>query len=74
MADGTQQQGGVGGGVSGGQGQTPYQSGYFSKGSYSLPNNPLGLQGIDPYSYNGALVSKGGNYIPLTDDFSAFRK
>jgi len=56
------------------QGQNPYQSGYFSKGSYSLPNNPLGLQGIDPYSYNGALVSKGGNYIPITNDFSAFRK
>ena len=29
---------------------------------------------IDPYSYNGALVSKGGNYIPITSDFSAFAK
>ena len=52
----------------------PYQSGYYSQGTYNLPNNPLGVQGIDPYSYNGALVSKGGNYIPITDDFSSFRK
>jgi hypothetical protein len=29
---------------------------------------------IDPYSYNGALVSKGGNYMPVTTDFSAFGK
>jgi len=47
---------------------------YQSQGTYNLPNNPLGIKGIDPYSYNGALVSKGGNYIPITDDFSAFRK
>ena len=55
-------------------GQNVYQSGYFSTGTYTLPNNPLGLQGIDPYSYNGALVSKGGNYMPVTSDFSSFRK
>ena len=29
---------------------------------------------IDPYSYNGALVSKPSNYIPVTADFSAFAK
>jgi hypothetical protein len=29
---------------------------------------------IDPYSYNGALVAKGSNFIPITNDFSAFRK
>jgi hypothetical protein len=52
----------------------PYQSGYYSQGTYNLPNNPLGVQGIDPYSYNGALVSKGSNYIPVTGDFSSFRK
>jgi hypothetical protein len=52
----------------------PYQTGYYSQGTYNLPNNPLGIQAIDPYSYNGALVSKGGNYIPVTDDFSQFRK
>jgi hypothetical protein len=49
-------------------------SGNHSQGTYSLPNNPLGIQGIDPYSYNGALVSKGSNYIPVTSDFSSFRK
>ena len=58
----------------GSSGNNPYQSGYYSQGTYNLPSNPLGIQGIDPYSYNGALVSKGSNYIPITDDFSAFRK
>jgi hypothetical protein len=29
---------------------------------------------IDPYSYNGALVSKPSNFIPVTADFSAFSK
>lgn len=57
-----------------GQPNNPYQTGYYSQGTYNLPNNPLGIQGIDPYSYNGALVSKGSNYIPVTDDFSQFRK
>jgi len=58
----------------GGQPNNPYQTGYYSQGTYNLPNNPLGIQGIDPYSYNGALVQKGSNYIPITDDFSSFRK
>ena len=52
----------------------PYQTGYYTPGTYSLPNNPLGMKGIDPYSYNGALISKGSNYIPVTSDFSSFRK
>ena len=56
------------------QPNSPYQSGYYSQGTYNLPSNPLGIQGIDPYSYNGALVSKGSNYIPVTSDFSSFRK
>jgi hypothetical protein len=60
--------------ATGGNPNNPYQSGYYSQGTYNLPSNPLGIQGIDPYSYNGALVSKGGNYIPITDDFSSFRK
>jgi hypothetical protein len=68
----TTQSSGSGSGSS--AGQNVYQSGYFSTGTYTLPNNPLGLQGIDPYSYNGALVSKGGNYMPVTSDFSSFRK
>jgi hypothetical protein len=29
---------------------------------------------IDNYSYYGALVPKGGDYVPVTNDFSAFRK
>jgi len=33
-----------------------------------------GLGGIDNYSYYGALVPKGGNYMPVTADFSAFAK
>jgi hypothetical protein len=33
-----------------------------------------GLGGIDSYSYYGALVPKGGNYMPVTSDFSAFAK
>ena len=64
-----------GGQIQGSQGyNNPYQTGYYSQGVYNLPNNPLGIQGIDPYSYNGALVSKGSNYIPVTSDFSSFRK
>jgi hypothetical protein len=73
---GQQQNGGGQGGPNGYNAgyNNPYQSGYYSQGTYNLPNNPLGLQGIDPYSYNGALVSKGSNYIPVTGDFSSFRK
>ena len=33
-----------------------------------------GAAGIDNYSYYGALVPKGGNYMPVTADFSAFAK
>lgn len=37
-------------------------------GYSNLPNgNPQ-----DPYSYNGQLQSKGGNFIPVTADFSRF--
>jgi hypothetical protein len=62
------------GGSAPGQSNSPYQSGYYSQGTYNLPSNPLGIKGIDPYSYNGALVPKGSNYIPVTSDFSSFRK
>jgi hypothetical protein len=54
---------GEGGQPSAGVNNNPYQTGYSQ-----------GIHGIDPYSYNGALVSKGGNYIPITNDFSSFRK
>jgi hypothetical protein len=33
-----------------------------------------GVNGVDNYSYYGALPSKGGNYMPITADFSAFAK
>jgi hypothetical protein len=29
-------------------------------------------QNIDPYTYNGALQSKGSNFRPVTTDFSSF--
>ena len=29
---------------------------------------------VDNYSYYGALQSKGGDYMPVTADFSSFRK
>lgn len=65
----------------GGQGS---ESGYGDQNSGELGSaggtrgQGVGTRGgkgmIDPYSYNGALVSKGGNYIPITTDFSAFGK
>ena len=37
---------------------------------------PKTIPGVDPYSYYGALVPKGGNgdYIPVMSDFSSFGK
>jgi len=29
---------------------------------------------VDQYSYYGSLQSKGGNFMPVTADFSSFRK
>jgi hypothetical protein len=48
-------------------------------GAASLGQAGTGIQtrgaaGIDNYSYYGALPSKGGNYMPITADFSAFAK
>jgi len=37
--------------------------------SYTLPPST-----IDPYSYQGALSSKGGNPLPILNDFSSFSK
>ena len=44
--------------------------------TYSDPNKKYtpGYTPIDNYSQYGALQSKGGNYIPVTADFSSFRK
>ena len=47
---------------------TEYRPGSNVTGVSSLPNsNPNG-----PYSYNGALQSKGGNFMAVTADFSRF--
>ena len=47
---------------------TEYRPGSNQTGISSLPNsNPN-----DPYSYNGALQSKGGNFMAVTADFSRF--
>jgi hypothetical protein len=56
------------------------QSGGYGYGSGSGQSAGYGrgsgqYQGaIDPYSYNGALVSKPSDFIPVTADFSAFGK
>jgi hypothetical protein len=47
---------------------TPYGSGY------SAPGFSRGSPPVDNYSYYGALPNKGSNYIPITADFSAFKK
>ena len=47
--------------------------GYTPFGSKTIGSVP-GQTQIDNYSYYGALQSKGGNYMPVTADFSAFRK
>jgi hypothetical protein len=48
------------------------RSGSYQQGNQSSGVVQSGM--IDPYSYNGALVQKGSNFIPITNDFSAFRK
>ena len=40
---------------------------YSSYSNYTLPPST-----IDPYSYQGALSSKGGNPVPVLNDFSRF--
>ena len=42
----------------------------------TIKQNPQYKMGSpqDPYSYNGALQSKGTNFRPLTADFSMFTK
>jgi len=48
--------------------------GYTPFGSDRTIGSVPGQTQIDNYSYYGALQSKGGNYMPVTSDFSAFRK
>jgi hypothetical protein len=43
-------------------------------GSNKTFGNMPGKTPMDNYSYYGALQSKGGNYMPVTADFSSFRK
>lgn len=57
----------VGGYTSGGYGQLGAVS---DKNFGSVP----GQTTVDNYSYFGALQSKGDNYMPVTADFSSFRK
>jgi hypothetical protein len=80
--------GGYNAGYNGGQGQ-PSQVGYSAgqnqsqvsgqagqNGGYGMVNAPkYNTAGADPYSYYGALTSRGdSNYIPVTANFSAFSK
>jgi hypothetical protein len=50
-------------------GQTTASPPQYGQQQGSLGNTK---SAIDPYSYNGALVSKPSNFIPVTADFSAF--
>lgn len=52
----------------GGSSAMEYRSGSNNTGVPTYPN----ASPKDQYSYNGALQSKGANFIPLTTDFSRF--
>lgn len=70
-----QQQQQVGGGVAPGivpGGMGP--SGFAPVSAKTFGNMPGSQTPVDNYSAYGALQSKGGNYMPVTADFSAFRK
>jgi hypothetical protein len=60
---------GMAGTGTGGYGQNGNSVGGYAAGNYRPGYTP-----IDNYSYYGALQSKGGNYMPVTADFSAFRR
>ena len=45
-----------------------YRPGSNNTGIPNLPNSKPN----DPYSYNGSLQSKGGNFMAVTADFSKF--
>jgi phage-related protein len=59
--------------VSGGA-STGSAGGYLPSTSDKTFGNIPGKTSIDNYSYYGALQSKGSNYMPVTADFSSFRK
>ena len=68
------------------QQQQQQQQGQGGQGNSSLGYTPFGSTSsktfgntgkqapVDNYSHYGALQSKGGNYMPVTADFSAFSK
>ena len=49
-----------------------YYNSYRGPRDQSTGNPTSYTSVIDPYSYNGTLQSKGGNFIPVTSDFSKF--
>ena len=56
------------------QGDTTYGYSTGNVGSNRGAGYQSNKPGVDYYSYYGALPSKGGNFIPITTDFSAFGK
>ena len=45
----------------------------YSDQANSVPGKPTSFNSfIDPYSYNGALSSKGGDFMAVNSDFSKF--
>lgn len=60
-----------GAGAVGAGGVGPSQLGSVSDKSFGKMS---GQTPVDNYSYYGALQSKGGNFMPVTADFSSFRK
>ena len=56
----------------GSYGYVPQQNYMASSGTYNQGSAPG--SNVDIYSQYGALPSKGGNYRPITTDFSSFRK
>jgi hypothetical protein len=69
---GGQQQGGQG--AQGGQGNSSLGYTPFGSTSSKTFGNTGKQAPVDNYSHYGALQSKGGNYMPVTADFSAFSK
>jgi hypothetical protein len=56
----------------GSYGYVPQQNYMASSGTYNQGSAPG--SNVDIYSQYGALPAKGGNYRPITTDFSSFRK
>ena len=63
-----------GGSYSTGVGGSYGNASYGGNGVGGAPGFSQGNAPIDNYSYYGALPEKGADYMPVTTDFSAFRK